>query len=286
MILVAGATGTVGSSVVRELLARGVAPRAFVRDPRKGREVLGGEVGLAEGDFDRPETIDAALEGADRLFILTASTPRLREHERNLLEAAIRARVRVVKLSWLAADEQSPLVTGRWHRESERNLERSGLPYTILRPASFMQNFFLMINHGTFATAAEDGKVGMVDAGDIGAVAAVTLTEEGHEAKTYPITGPEALSFDEAAKILSDAAGVDIRHIRVSQDDLRNALRQMTGEDWLGELLGALHAVDAAGHEATVTDAVRKITGREARSLSDFARDHADVLARLAPTVA
>lgn len=222
----------------------------------------------------------------DRLYILTPSGPRLAEHERNLLEAAKRARVRVVKHSWLVVDEHSPFASSRLHWQSERALERSGLPYTILRPTSFMQNFFFMINDGAFATAAEDGKIGMVDVRDIGAVAAVALTEEGHEGKTYAITGPEALSYDEAARILSDAAGVEIRHVRVSQDELGNAIGEMTGDDWLGEALAALHGIDAAGHEAIVTDVVRELTGRTPRSLSDFARDHADVLARLAPTVA
>jgi uncharacterized protein YbjT (DUF2867 family) len=282
MILVTGATGKVGTHVVSELLAKGQPTRAFVRDPQKAREVLGDEVELAVGDFERPETIDAALAGADRLYILTPSSPRLAEQERNLVEAATRARVRVVKHSWLVADEQARVETGRSHWQSERALERSGVPHTILQPTSFMDNFFFMINDGAFATAAEDGKIGLVDVRDVGAAAAAVLTEDGHDGKTYVLTGPEALSFDDAARIFTDVVGVEIRHVRVSQEDLRKAVAAATGSDWFGELLAALHGVDAAGEEAVVTNVVQELTGRPPRSLSDFARDHSGVLAGLA----
>jgi uncharacterized protein YbjT (DUF2867 family) len=286
MILVAGATGNVGSSLVRELLATGERPRAFVRDLEKGREVLGDGVELAEGDFERPETIDAALDGADRLFVLTPSTPRLREHERNLLEAAKRARVRVVKVSALTAGEQSPMETIRAHGEAEQDLKRSGLPYTILQPSFYMQNVFAMVNGGVIATAAGAGRVSMVDTRDVGAAAAAVLTDAGHDGKTYVLTGREALTFDEAAQTLSEATGTEIRHVSVTEDDIRNALRQMTGDEWLANLLAALSAVIADDQLATVTDSLRALAGRAPRSLSDFARDHAGVIAGGAPAFA
>jgi uncharacterized protein YbjT (DUF2867 family) len=286
MILVAGATGNVGSSLVRELLARGERPRAFVRKLEKGREVLGEGVEFAEGDFERPETIDAAMDGVDRLFVLTPSTPRLREHERNLLGAAKRAGVRVVKLSALTAGKQSPMETIRAHGEAEQDLKRSGLPHTILQCSFYMQNFFAMINGGVIATAAGAGRVSMVDARDVGAAAAAVLTETGHDGKTYVLTGREALTFDEAAQTLAEATGTDIQHVRVTQDDIRNALRQMTGDEWLGNLLAALSAVMADDQLATVTDSLQELAGRAPRSLADFARDHAGVLAGAAPAVA
>lgn len=102
----------------------------------------------------------------------------------------------------------------------------------------------------------------------------------------YPITGPEAVTFDDAARILSDAAGVAIRHVRVSQDDVRNALRELTGDEVMADAIAALHGVYAAGREATVTETIRELTGRDPRRLADFARDHADALGRLAPPAA
>ena len=285
MILVAGATGNVGSSLIRELLAKGERPRAFVRSLERGREALGEGVDLAEGDFERLETIDAAIDGADRLFVLTPSTPRLREHERNLLEAAKRAGVRVVKTSAFTAGEQSPMETIRGHGEAEQDLKRSGLPYTILQPTFYMQNFFAMINGGVIATAAGAGRVSMVDTRDVGAAAAAVLTEAGHDGKTYVLTGREALTFDEAAQILSEATGTEIAHARVTQDDIRNALREMTGDEWLGDLLAALSAVMADDRLATVTDSLPELTGRAPRSLSDFGRDHAGVFVGSSPAV-
>jgi uncharacterized protein YbjT (DUF2867 family) len=125
-----------------------------------------------------------------------------------VIRAALRAGARrVVKRSVLAADERSPVQLARWHRRAETELASSGLGYTILRPPFFMQNLFAMVSNGAIHTAAEDGTVAMIDARDVAAAAAAALTEDGHADKTYTITGPEAVTFDEAAYQLSDATG-------------------------------------------------------------------------------
>ena len=200
MILVTGATGTVGSKVVRRLLTAGERPRAFVRDQDKARERLGEQVEHVLGDLNRPETIEAALAGVDRLFLLTTQSAHQPEWESAVIQAATRAGVgQIVKLSVFRADERSPLQIARQHGQAERALEQSGLAYTIVRPVFFMQNLLAMLRDGAIYTAAATGRVAMVDARDAAAVAVAALTKDGHLGRTYTLTGPEALSFDDVA---------------------------------------------------------------------------------------
>jgi (4-alkanoyl-5-oxo-2,5-dihydrofuran-3-yl)methyl phosphate reductase len=281
MILVTGATGTVGSEVVRQLIAVGERPRALVRDPTTARQRLGDQVELVEGDLDRPETIAAALAGVDGVFLLTTQSSRQPEWERAVIQAAARAGVgQLVKLSVFRADEQSSLQVARQHGQAERVLAQSGLAATILRPVFFMQNLVGMVHDGAIATAAGDGQVAMVDARDIAAVAVATLTGGGHAGKTYTLTGPEALSFDQVASILSRQTGRPLRHVRVPPDKVRVALQGRGMAAWYADDMATLHGMLAAGYEQVVTDDIHTVTGRPPRTLAQFAGDHAGVFTR------
>ena len=281
MILVIGATGTVGSEVVRQLVATGERPRALMRDPATARQRLGDQVEHVVGDLDRPETIAAALAGVDRVFLLTTQSSRQSEWERAVIGAAARAGVgQLVKLSVFRANEQSPLQVARQHGQAERVLAQSGLAATILRPVFFMQNLLAMIHDGAIATAAGDGRVAMVDARDIAAVAVATLTGGGHAGKTYTLTGPEALSFYQVASILSRQTGRPLRHVRVPPDKVRVALQGRGVAAWYADDMAKLHSMLAVGYEEVVTDDIHRVTGRPPRTLAQFASDHAGVLTR------
>jgi uncharacterized protein YbjT (DUF2867 family) len=274
VILVTGATGTVGSEVVRRLLAAGVRPRAFVRDPDKARRRLGGQVDHVVGDLDRPETIEAALAGVERVFLLTTQSSRQPDWERGVIEAAARAGVaHAVKLSVFRADEASPLRIARQHGQVERALERSGLASTIVRPVFFMQNLLAMVRDGAIYTAAGDGRVAMVDARDVAAVTVAALTGAGHEGKTYTLTGPEALRFDDVASRLSKQSGRQIRHVRVSQEQVCAALQAAGVAAWFAGDMAKLHGMLAAGYEDVVTNDVRAVTGSPPHTLDQFLRD-------------
>lgn len=275
MILVIGATGTVGSEVVRQLVATGERPRALVRDPATARQRLGDQVEHVVGDLDRPETIAAALAGVDRVFLLTTQSSRQPEWERAVIGAAARAGVgQLVKLSVFRADEQSPLQVARQHGQAERVLAQSGLAATILRPVFFMQNLLAMVHDGAIATAAGDGRVAMVDARDIAAVAVATLTGGGHAGKTYTLTGPEALTFYQVASILSRQTGRPLRHVRVPPDKVRVALQGRGVAAWFADDMAKLHSMLAVGYEEVVTDDIHRVTGRPPRTLAQFAGDH------------
>jgi uncharacterized protein YbjT (DUF2867 family) len=274
MILVIGATGTIGSEVVGQLVAADERPRVFVRDRDKARRLLGERVEPVVGDLDRSETIEAALAGVDRVFLLTTQSSRQPDWERTVIAAAARAGVaHLVKLSVFRADEQSPLRFARQHRQAERALEQSGLAWTIVRAVFLMQNLRAMVRDAAIYTAAGDGRVAMIDARDIAAVAAAALTTPGHEGKIYTLTGPEALTFDDVANNLSQQSGKQIRHVRVSVDDVRTALESAGVAPWFADDMARLHAMLAAGYEDVVTDDVRAVTGSPPRTLAQFARD-------------
>jgi uncharacterized protein YbjT (DUF2867 family) len=274
MILVIGATGTIGSEVVGQLLAADERPRAFVRDPDKARRLLGEQVEQVVGDLDRPETIEAALGGVDRLFLLTTQSSLQPDWERSVIAAAADAGVaHLVKLSVFRADEQSPLQFVRQHWQAEQALEQSGLAWTMVRPVFLMQNLRTMVRGDAIFTAAGDGRVAMIDARDIAAVAVAALTTPGHEGKIYTLTGPEALTFDDVASKLSQQSGKQIRHVRVSVDDVRTALESAGVAAWFADDMARLHAMLAAGYEDLVTDDVRAVTGSPARTLAQVVRD-------------
>ena len=281
MILVTGATGTVGSEVVRQLAAAGEQPGAFVRDPTKARARLGERVELVVGDLDRPETLTAALAGVERVFLVTTQSTQQPDWERSVVHAAVRADIgHLVKLSVFRADEQSPLQVARQHGQAEQALDESGLAATILRPVFFMQNLFTMIRAGAIATAVGEGRVAMVDARDIAAVAVAALTSHEYAGKTYTLTGPESLSFDDAASTLSQQTGTKISHVRVSPDAVRTTLQAAGVAAWFADDMTKLHSMLADGYEDVVTDDARTMTGNPPRTLAQFGADFADVLAR------
>jgi uncharacterized protein YbjT (DUF2867 family) len=232
-------------------------------------------------DLDRPETVDAALDGVDRLFLLTRQTSRQLAQEQTVIAAAARAGVgRVVKLSVFRADERSPLQIARQHRQAERLLQDSGLLHTVLRPVFFMQNLFAMVRGDTIATAARDGRVAMIDAGDIAAAAVAALTTVAAEGRVYTLTGPEAISFDQVADVVGQRAGRVVRHVRVPAEAVCERLRAAGAEAWFAEDMAALHRMLADGYEDVVTSDTSALTGAPTTTLDRFA---ADFCARFAP---
>jgi uncharacterized protein YbjT (DUF2867 family) len=281
VILVIGATGTVGREVVTQLAAAGERPRIFVRDVTGTRQRRGEQVDQVGGDLDRSESIEAALAGVDRVFLLTTQSSHQPRWERNVIHAAARVGVEhVVKLSVFRADEHSPLQIARQHWQAEQELAQSGLAATILRPVFFMQNLLAMTRRDTVATATGDGRVAMIDARDIAAVAAAALTNPGHAGKTYTLTGPEALSFDDVARTLSQQTGRQISHVRVSPDAIRTALQAAGVAPWFANDMAKLHHMLADGYEDLVTHDVHTVTGSHPRTLKQAASDLAGQLAR------
>jgi uncharacterized protein YbjT (DUF2867 family) len=279
MLLVTGATGTTGRELVAALLRRGAPVRALVRDAARGRDLLGDGVEFVEGDFDRPETVAAAFDGVERVYVLTPPHPQQAVWERGVLAGAGRAGVGlVVRHSLQGADDASPMAAARLHRQSERELEASGLPFVILRPNFFDQTFAGgMVVQGAMYTAAGDGRVSFVDARDVAEAAAAVLTGEGHEGRTYTLTGPEALTFAEAAAVIGEVTGRPVQHVDVPAEQLAAGMAQAGVPDWLAQDIAALQTAYAAGAGSEVTDDVRTLTGRDPRPFREFVREHASL---------
>ena len=281
MILVTGATGRTGSEVVKELIAKGEQVRALVRDPERAEAIRGPGVELVVGDVEKPETWDAALNGVDKAFLLSPEGPQMAELHGKFAEAANNAGVRhLVRMSILVANPDSPLAIGKWHGEADQNVANSGIPYTIIRPAYFMQNIIgsarMIAMEGAFPGAMGDGKVGVIDTRDIGNVAATILTSDGHEGKTYPLTGPESLSLGELAGKLSAVLGKEVKYVNVSQADAKSGMMAMGMPDWMADGWAAMAIMISTGAANMVTPKVMEVTGQEPRSFDQFARDYAD----------
>jgi len=277
MILVTGATGTVGREVVAQLLAAGQRFRALTRDPSKAR--LDPKVELVSGDLARPETLPKALEGADHVFLLAAG-PELGAQEQSLARAAKKAGVQhIVKLSVVGAGDPKPTTVASWHAAGEKAIQAEGIPWTFLRPTFFMSNAAswagMVKGQGKVFGAYGDGKFAPIHPRDIAAVAVQALTSVGHEQKVYDLTGPQALSVAEQVRVLSEAAGRSIEYVPVPEAGARQGMEQAGLPPLLIQGLLEFAAWVRRGEAAGVTPSVEQVTGKKPLTFVDWAREHA-----------
>jgi uncharacterized protein YbjT (DUF2867 family) len=217
--------------------------------------------------------------------------------EAALIDAAANAGVRhVAKLSTLGVAEaggsaeapeprQYPL-----HRASERRLEGSGMAWTHLRPGPFMQNLLAqaapVAASGTLRGAWGAGRIAPIDARDVAAVAVRALLDPGHEGLAHALPGPEALTWPQLAERLGRALGRQVRYVDLPPEAVAGALRAQGAPEWMvGALLEVMAGV-RGGAAPEAADAVRELTGRPARRLEEFARDHAWAFAGGTPVAA
>ena len=277
MILVTGATGTVGGEVARQLIAAGIRPRLLVRDPKKARE-LEGKAELVQGDLIRPESLDAAFEGVEKLFLVSSGVDGPTQ-DRNAIAAAKRAGVKhVVKLSVFGAD-QPAIIFAKWHAEGEKALLASGLKWTLLRPGSFMSNALFSVetikSQGAFYDSQGEGKYAPIDPADIGAVAVKALTSPGHEGKAYPMTGPESFTLAQQAALLSKALGKPVKYVNVPPETARQGMLSAGMPPAYVEAILDLSAFLASGKADVVLPTVEQVLGRKAGTFDDWAKRHA-----------
>ena len=284
MILVTGATGTIGSRVVQLLAGKGTPARAMTRDASKVPATPGVEV--VQADFDDRPSLKPAVDGVDTVFLLTAPVSPSPAHDRALLDAARGAGVRrVVRLSAIGSGETTDdgSTLGAWHAEAEQAVRDSGLEWTMLRPTTFASN---MLWWAAAVQAGEpirnmtgDGRQGIVDPRDVAAVAAEILTSTGHEGRTYTLTGPELMSVPEQAAVLAEVLGrpvdvvdhpLDVARAAMLADGMDPAVvaTVITGSAWVRD-----------GRNAIVTDDVERLLGRPSTTFADWARDHRSAFA-------
>jgi len=277
-VLVTGATGNTGRALVDALIRRGASVRAMVRSAADRGKLPAG-VPAVVADFDDPESIAAALAGAERAYLVTPSSERAEDQQRCFADQAAKAGLgHLVVLSQLAADEGSPVRFLRYHAVVEQHVRDLGIPHTFLRPNLFFQGLLAFAGsisaEGRFYAPIGDATVSAVDVRDIAAVAAVALTEPGHQGATYTLTGPASITHAQIAAALTAALGREVTFTDVPPEAFAGSLRGIL-PPWQVEGLLEDYAHYRRGEAALVSPAVAEITGRPPRDVQQFARDYA-----------
>ena len=281
MILVTGATGLNGTALVRKLSAKGVPLRALVRNAAKAAEIAAlPNVEIAIADMAKPETLPEALAGVDRAMLNSSADPAMVEVQSNFIAAAAKAGVRhVVKLSGIMPALDSPFRFA--HGEIEKRLEASGMAFTHLRAGEFMPSYFrqvpMILAKGALFLPMENQRIASIDIGDLAEIAALVLTNPGHEGKIYPLTGPEALTMTEVAERLSAATGKTIKYINVPPEDVRKAQLAAGVPPYIADALAELFAERRKGKESQVWPIAQTLLGRRPTSFAEFAARNAAI---------
>jgi len=275
MILVTTA-GKVGSETVRLLRQRNLPVRVLVRDPAKAKALADAGAEIAVGALDVPASIDAALAGVTTVVLVSPAIP---AQELNVVHGAVRAGVGHVIKASSKASADSPIARRRGQTEIEAGLAASGLPHTLLRSNGYMQNVLMLApaisRTDGFGSSAGDGRIGMVDARDVGAVAAeIAAAPAPHAGKTYWLTGPELITNDDVAAVLSRLLGRTITYRRLSFDEDQAAMIAAGVPAPIAEMNAQAFSLIAEGDAAWVSEDVASLLGRPARSFERFATDY------------
>lgn len=281
VLLVTGATGMFGSRVARECAARGAKVRGLLHSPEKGASLAADGVEPVTGDLDRPETLAAALDGVERVFLVTPMDERIAERERGVITAAEEAGVaQVVKLHGAVRHRGDPL--DQEHQAAIEALKSSGLAWTIFSPQTVMETNLLtqadaIKQTGAIWGCAGDGRVAMVAADDCGRAGAVVMTTDGHEGREYAITGPEALTFTQVAETLSRALGRAVSYNDMPDEQFKAILVQQAGMTEQEAEIGVLMHFRAfrRGDGDLITDDYEHLTDQAPTTLEAWAKANA-----------
>lgn len=280
-VLVTGYTGRVGR-IVADTLVRTyqLRPRVLVRQAHLDNGLAADDVDLVAGDLDAPESLDAALDGVEKVFMVSPVHPDLTQRETALgRRAALKPTPpAIVKVSGLGTSLDSYVDSGRWHAQAEHNLRETGLTVTSLRPAFFMQNLAFSLKRvrasGQIESGVGDAAIAMVDVRDIAEVAAAALAGPTPiDGQSVLLTGPAALTYEDVAAILAVAMGRDVSYVPQSIEDVQRALASGPMPEWHQSIMLQFNRAFREGLGAEVADTVRQVLGRTPRSLSDWVAD-------------
>ena len=276
MILVTTA-GKVGAEAVRVLRQRDVPVRVLARDPHKAGALADAGAEIAVGDLDVPASIDQAMAGVTTVVLVSAAIP---GQELNVIHSAERAGVSHVVKATSKASADSPIGRRRGQTEIETGLAATGLAHTLLRSNAYMQKVLMLApaiaKTSSFGSSAGGGRIGMVDARDVGAVAAeIAASPAPHAGKTYWPSGPELITNHDVAAVLSQLLGRTITYRELSIDEDRDNMIRAGIPAPIAEMNAQAFNLTAAGDAAWVTEDVASLLGHPARSFAQFAADYA-----------
>lgn len=282
-IAIGGATGEIGGRVARLLAERGEAQRLIVRDASRAPQ-LPGATPAQVGGYEDAGGMTAALDGIDTFLLVPGheTTDRVNAH-RVAIDAAVQAGVRrVVQLSFVGAAEDAVFTYARHHWATEQDLKASGLGWTIAH-----MNFYLdvlpqfVLPSGDLAGPAGDGRVAAVARDDVAAAVAELLATDGHDGRTYELTGPEALTLSEVAVTMARQSGRTITYLRETVDEAYASRAHFEATDVEREGWVTTYTAIAAGELAAVSGDVESLTGRAPQSLAAWLAAHPLALAHV-----
>ena len=244
MIVITGATGHLGRLVITALLKKLPANRiaAAVRDPAKAADLSARGIEVRHADYDRPDTLDRALQGTEKLLLISASEVgrRVAQH-RAVIDAANRQRVgQIIYTSILRADT-SPLPLAAEHKETEALIRASGLPAVILRNGWYTENYTAGIpaalQHGAVFGCAGEGRISSAARADYAEAAAAVLAGDGQAGRVYELAGDTSYTLAELAEEISRQSGKKIAYRNLPEAEYRAALMGAGMPDWVAALL-------------------------------------------------
>jgi len=273
-ILILGATGTVGRHLVRQLLEKGEQVKAASRAGKAVEDAPG-----VVFDFAKPETVTAAFDGVDRTYVLMpAGYMNVLDLLLPIVKVAAERKVKVVFQSVIGVDADDSIP----YRQVEIALEKSGAPFVILRPNWFSDNFHTFwkpgIGQGQIALPAGDGRSSFIDARDIAASAVAALTSDRFDNKAFNLNGPEALTYADAAAILSETIGKPVHYTAISDENFINLLTTNGVPADYAAFIASIFFPVRQGWTGSVTNDVETLTGKVPRSLKTYANDYAAAL--------
>lgn len=286
MLLVTGATGMFGGSVIHRLTERGVPLRAMTSNPGRAAQLRRPGVDPVVADMDRPETLAEAMVGVDTVFLVSPMDDRVRVREGNILDAAVRAGVRrIVKLYGAVEHHADPL--GQLHDASVEAIRQSGLEWALLSPTSVLDTTLVSMIPwieavGAVMASAGEGRVAHVAADDVGRAGAVVLTDRRENGRNYVITGPELLSLGELCEILSRVTHRSIPYVDVSDEELERLLVEEAGMTAEQAELGVVCHFRAwrNGAAEARTDTYTELTGHQPITAEEWIAARRNVFAQ------
>jgi (4-alkanoyl-5-oxo-2,5-dihydrofuran-3-yl)methyl phosphate reductase len=275
--LITGATGEVGSRVVRQLLERNIRPRVLVRSEQKARALFEDRVEVCMGDLAAPDSMRGALQGVDTVFLVNVG-PEIPERDKTAAMISKEVGVRkIVKLSSL--DVEHGLAIGAWHEKGEAAIRNTGVPFIFVRPTGFMSNLLAWAhsirNESVVRSSTAAGRRPFIHSDDIASVCLAALVNDQYLGEALPITGAESLTFGEVTAVISEAIDKPLSYQVISDEEARERYSRISDSQGETEAHVALWRAIRDGRVAATTDRVERILGRKPIALRQWASENA-----------
>ncbi|EAY9562752.1 SDR family oxidoreductase [Salmonella enterica subsp. salamae] len=279
MIAITGATGQLGQHVIENLLKTTPASHlvAIVRNPKKAAPLSQRGIAVRQADYANEAALTTALQGVDKLLLISSSEvgQRTAQH-RNVIQAAIAAKVKFIAYTSLLHADKSPLALADEHIETEKMLAESGISHTLLRNGWYTENYLASVpaalKHGVFIGAAGEGKIASAMRADYAAAAARVISEEGHAGNVYELAGDDAWTLSQLADELTQQSGKKIVYQNLSEVDFAAALKGAGLPDGLADMLANSDVGAAKGGLFDDSHTLHKLIGRPTTTLTESLR--------------